>query len=361
MAERALYEELAAALRAQRPVVYCQLVATYGSTPQKAGAAMLVFPDGAQSGTIGGGCVEAEVRRAALQAGAEGQPRVLSLSLDGDYAWEDGLICGGRVCVLLLPIERGSPAAEYAARLCTMQQQEGGTEVVVVDRQLSGLPEAACFLCDANNELARSLPQTAELPAIVRQHVQALEQPPRAHVAAGLAFLPCVPRCRLLIVGGGHIGKAVTDLASQLDFEVCVVDDREEFVTADRFPHAVERLAGDLDTLLPALEITPQTYCVIVTRGHVHDARALFLLVDRPARYVGMIGSRRKIRVVFDELLAAGVSAQSLERVYAPLGIDIGSRTVPEIAVSVCAELVAHRNLGGRVPGRPPSVRVLPE
>jgi xanthine dehydrogenase accessory factor len=109
---------------------------------------------------------------------------------------------------------------------------------------------------------------------------------------------------------------------------------------------------------LPSLEITPNTYCLIVTRGHNHDEEALLHLVNRGARYVGLIGSRRKIKMIFDDLLAEGISAESLSKVHAPLGIDIGSQTVPEIAVSICAELVAHRNLDGQVPGRAKRIEV---
>ena len=103
---------------------------------------------------------------------------------------------------------------------------------------------------------------------------------------------------------------------------------------------------------MPELEITPDTYCLIVTRGHNHDELALSHLVDRGARYVGMIGSRRKIRLIFDDLLNEGVSPAAIDAVFAPVGIDIGSQTVPEIAVSICAELVAHRNCEGAVPRR---------
>ena len=133
------------------------------------------------------------------------------------------------------------------------------------------------------------------------------------------------------------------------------IDDRPEFVQESRFPRAEKRISGPFDRLLPNIEITPDTYCLIVTRGHGHDPEALFHLADRGARYVGLIGSRRKIKMIFENLAAEGVSREALAKVHAPLGIDIGSQTVPEIAVSICAELVAHRNLGS-VPGRPNSV-----
>jgi xanthine dehydrogenase accessory factor len=122
-------------------------------------------------------------------------------------------------------------------------------------------------------------------------------------------------------------------------------------VAEERFPRAERRISGPIEQVLPGLEITADTYCLIVTRGHSHDQEALFHLADRGARYVGLIGSRRKIKMIFENLAAEGISREALARVYAPLGIDIGSQTVPEIAVSICAELVAHRNLG-EVPGR---------
>jgi xanthine dehydrogenase accessory factor len=105
--------------------------------------------------------------------------------------------------------------------------------------------------------------------------------------------------------------------------------------------------------VLSTIEVTPDTYCLIVTRGHNHDEKALYYLADRGARYVGMIGSGRKIKMIFEDLLAEGVDQQVLQNVFAPVGIDIGSQTVPEIAISITAELIAHRNLGGRVPDRP--------
>jgi xanthine dehydrogenase accessory factor len=140
------------------------------------------------------------------------------------------------------------------------------------------------------------------------------------------------------------VGKAVADLAADLEFDVWVVDDRDEYVSGERFPHAQRRLAGRMGDILPALEIDSQTYCLIVTRGHNHDEEALYHLAGRGAAYVGMIGSRRKIKLIFDDLLATGVSTETLQTVHAPVGLDIGSRTVPEIAISIAAELVAHRS-----------------
>ena len=121
---------------------------------------------------------------------------------------------------------------------------------------------------------------------------------------------------------------------------------------AARFPRAQQLLPGDIGQTLARFPVTPDTYCLIVTRGHNHDEEALYHLVDRGARYVGMIGSRRKIRLIFDDLEAQGVAPEALAKVFAPVGIEIGSQTVPEIAISILAELISHRNCGGQVPGR---------
>ena len=154
-------------------------------------------------------------------------------------------------------------------------------------------------------------------------------------------------------MGGGHVGQAVASLAHQLDFEVWVTDDRESIVSEERFPHADRRIAGSCEQVLPELEITADTYCLIVTRGHSHDKEALYRLIKRGARYLGMIGSKRKIKLIFEDLADEGIETELLDAVYAPVGIDIGSQTVAEIAISIAAELVAHRNCNGYVPGRP--------
>jgi len=352
---RDLFETLLDALESHRPLVYCRLVETRGSTPQKAGALMLVYPDGSQSSTLGGGCVEAEVKRQALARLQDGQTEIATFQLDSDYGWDDGLICGGRMKVLVAPVAGNEAAREYFTKLAgAIVAGQGITEAVVFDAAASGLSSPTVFLFQSDGQLSTSL-QSAEGSEAVAANLRPLTERPRPYAEHGIAYLPVLPRCRLLIVGGGHVGKAVADLAAQLEFDVWVVDDRTDIVSAERFPHAQRRIAGTIDSVLPNVDITPNTYCLIVTRGHNHDEEALFHLAERGARYVGLIGSRRKIKMIFEDLLDKGVSREALERVHAPLGIDIGSQSVPEIAVSICAELVSHRNRG-EVPGRQPKV-----
>ncbi len=358
---RDLVQQLVKTIEAGRPVAYCRLVETRGSTPQKAGALMLVYPDGSQAGTLGGGCVEAEVKRRALAVMSGGRAEVAKFQLDNDYGWDDGLICGGRMQVLIEPLGAGKQA-DYFRQLGRLTGQGVGiTEAIVFDESSSGLTAPASYLFGSDERVVATLhteSANGEVPTLVRESLKPLAERPRAYAARGVAFLPILPRCRLLIVGGGHVGKAVADLAVDLEFDVWIVDDREEYVSADRFPRAERRIAGKIDDALPNIEITPDTYCLIVTRGHNHDEEALYYLAQRGARYVGLIGSRRKIKMIFDDLLNEGISAEALANVFAPVGLDIGSQTVPEIAVSICAELVSHRNRAGQVPGRPHGVEV---
>src|SRR5262249_32011620 len=147
----------------------------------------------------------------------------------------------------------------------------------------------------------------------------------------GIAYLPTLPRVTLFIVGGGHVGQAVARLAAEVDFDVWVLDDRERYAGRDRFPTAQRLLVGGIGATLRDLapSLGPSTYCLVVTRGHNHDEEALYHLAPTRAGFVGMIGSRRKIKLIFEDLLARGLTADVLARVHAPLGLAIGSQTVP--------------------------------
>lgn len=342
---RQILLELDQTLRAGQAVCYTALVETRGSTPQKAGAAMLVFPDGSQSGTLGGGCVEAEVKRRALQLLSGGSTELLTFQLDSDYGWDDGLICGGRMKMLADPLRPGDDLHYFRQLADQLLTGKGCTEAVVIDAALTGGTEGSRYLFDAAGRLLTQRAPHAP-PESVAQHMRSLESRPRPYVAGGVSYLPHLSRCRLVIVGAGHVGQKVAELASDVDFDVWVIDDRQEYCSPERFPQAQRRIVAEIDSALTNLDVDANTYCIIVTRGHNHDEEALFHLVNTQARYVGLIGSKRKIKLIFRDLLEQGISQAALERVFAPLGFEIGSQTVPEIAVSIVAELVAHRNLG---------------
>jgi xanthine dehydrogenase accessory factor len=358
---REILTELTAVLDKGRECVYCALVETRGSTPQKAGAAMLVFPDGSQRGTLGGGCVEAEVKQRALRVLNQESPRpeVMTFCLDDIQGWDDGLICGGRMSILADPVR--APAAgngmltqrarDYYRRFRELiELGRGCSETVVLAEKEVRVPAGSRFLFDADGRL---IAQTTDSPVPAEMNVIPVQRRPEPRVEKGIAYLPILPRITLLIVGGGHVGQAVARLAADVDFDIWVVDDREAYANKERFPDAERILVGEIGKHLQELarnDVTLSTYCMIVTRGHSHDEEALYHLAQTRAGYVGMIGSKRKIKLIYEDLLAKGISAEALRKVHAPLGFDIGSQTVPEIAVSIVAELIACRNRGATIP-----------
>jgi xanthine dehydrogenase accessory factor len=325
--------------------VYCVVVETRGSTPQKPGAAMTVFQGGRQVGTLGGGCVEAEVRQQALRLVGQSEPQILTFLLDNDYGWDDGLICGGRMTFLAQPLSAPNPAPYFATLAELVDSGSGCIEAAVIDAQQTGPSAGSRFLFDRNRCL-RALYRADSCPPEITASLPDLADRPRPSTRSGVAYLPVLPRCRLLIVGAGHVARAVAELADQVDFDVWVMDDREKYASAERFPMAKRILVGNYASRLKDFQADENTYALVITRGHAHDQEAVFHLAEKPFRYLGMIGSRRKIRLIFDDLVREGVPQAALDRVYAPLGIDIGSQTVPEIAVSIVAQLVGHRNRG---------------
>ena len=305
---------------------------------------MLVYPDGTQAGTLGGGCVEAEVKQRVIGSlnAAEPKPEIHIFDLDDDYGWDDGLICGGRMTILADPVD-----AEAAAVLPkTARHARGRRRAAPKSSRWRTIPlelppgvravrrgQSAGRIAIMGGQVAESLPK--------------LTSRPRPSETAGFAVLPVPPRIRLMIVGGGHVGQAVGKLAAECEFEIWVLDDREKYANAERFPAAQKIIVGDIGRELQALKatVTPNTYCLIVTRGHNHDEEALYHLAKTPAGYIGMIGSKRKVRLTFDDLLAKGIGEAALAKVNAPVGFEIGSQTVPEIAVSIVAELIQRRNM----------------
>ncbi len=357
---RDLLKHLTNALETGRELIVCQVVETKGSTPQKAGALMVVDPDGGQVGTLGGGCVEAEVKQKAIRRLGKTGTEIHSFVLDHDYAWADGLICGGKMVITTEAVRGRETLAYFHAYRRLLEEGQGFTEAIVVAPERFGddVPVGSRFLFGPEGQLIAGRP-VANAPPAVAERIVPLHERPGPGVKNGVAVLPTLPRIRLVIVGAGHVGQGVAELAAKADFDVWVVDDRAQYANRERFPTAEKLVVGPIEEVLSGLEITKQTYALIVTRGHGHDEEALFHLAPTAAPYVGLIGSRRKIKLIFASLSGQGISEEALARVSAPVGLDIGSQTVPEIAVSIVAELIARRNLG--VSAVRPACAVVPE
>jgi xanthine dehydrogenase accessory factor len=343
---RDLVRQLIDGLTRDRELIVCQVVETRGSTPQKAGSMMIIDPDGGQAGTLGGGCVENEVKQKAIHQIGATDATVHSFILDHDYAWADGLICGGKMVVLSQSMRGPEPLDYFRTLDRVIEEGQGFVEAIVVDDvQAGGADVGSRVLFDGEGKLRAAWPADGIPHELVAQLILPAERP-KPSVQRGIALLPNWPRIRLLIVGAGHVGQAVASLAAQADFDVWVVDDRRQYANRERFPAAQRLLVGPIEEVLVSLEISAETYALIVTRGHGHDQEALYHLAPTTAAYVGLIGSRRKIRLIFESLREAGIAETDLKRVAAPVGLEIGSQSVPEIAISIVAELIARRNLG---------------
>ncbi len=256
-----IYEEIVKLRREGRRGAVATIVNVRGSIPSFKTAKMLVRDDGSMFGTIGGGCVEADVWRAAREVMQEEKPRTLTFDLNHEPKNDTGLVCGGTLDIFVEPI---------------------------------------------------------------------------------------IPPALLYIFGAGHVSTSLYKTAKDAGFDITVVDDRESYANRERFPQAREIIAQDFDQAMTSLKLGAGAYIVIVTRGHRDDMRVLRWAVQTDARYIGMIGSKRKTIGIFRELQKEGLSAKLFERVYAPIGLDIGAVTPEEIAVSITAELIAVRRKAER-------------
>ena len=249
-----VYEKIVEIRKKGRRAALATIVARKGSTPRKDAAKMLIFDDGGQLGSIGGGCIEADVCREAQSVIRAERPRLMSFDLTEDDAEESGLICGGTMEVYVEPI---------------------------------------------------------------------------------------LPDPTLVIFGAGHVGQCIAESVAGLGFRIAVVDDRIKYANRERFPSAEAIHVGPWETVFEKLDVSDSTYLVIATRGHREDLTCLRFALRSPARYIGLLGSRRKIGLFQEALEKEGFDSASFERVYSPIGLEIGSETPEEIAISIAAELVA--------------------
>ena len=323
------------------------VLAAEGSTPRKAGTKAIVDPDGTIHGTVGGGRVEAEVQRRAPDAIRSRRVVVFDFDLLGEAPSGGEPICGGRMRLLIDPAATRHRDA-YAAAASARDRRERGLLVTTIRGQ-AAQDVAVEFHGSQAIPPGQEFPGAEALEAVLaaeeaRHFVSEAGQP---HEQVEVLVEPLVPRPVLLIAGGGHIGQALAAQASLVGFDITVIDDRAEFTRPELFPEGTGTRCGDVGEEIARLPFDADTYAVIVTRDHAHDAEALAACLGRPSAYVGMIGSRRKVTLMRQDFIKSGrATAAALDCVYAPIGLDIGSRTVPEIAASIVAQLIAVRRTG---------------
>jgi xanthine dehydrogenase accessory factor len=316
------YEQLAAALAENQPFTLALISGVKGSSPQRIGAKALFFQDGRIVGTLGGGCLEAEVHARAKRALKTGEASTFEMLLDHDFGWDDGLICGGSVSGLILP--RAAEAAELWRQLATVTEPVRWG--VKKDFTISLVAGSAGFqlACSADEKGQFA----GKMPALPEWLYQENVSPPHA----------------FWIAGSGHVAQAVAPLALQLNFAVTVFDDRPELANHNCFPPETQLRVGGWHELLKVPLPKPPAFGLIVTRGHQHDALVLTEWIHRPFVFLGMIGSRRKARIVREQFLKQNIAtAEQFDRIACPVGLDIDAQSTPEIAVSVMAQFIQKR------------------
>ena len=388
---RELYARMAELEREGRRFAVATVVRTIGSTPQVVGAKLLVDDLGRVSGTLGGGCVEGDAFEEAKRILAGGEASLREYELTEDLAWDTGLVCGG---TMWIHVEPGDSALKVGGRdlLGDVLAASAGGKPVVLATLLrrtkkhaaapgrSAVPDGSATpgrsaatagpttISEPVTEFApagRLFVETdgrrtgtlgdAALDARAREAAaEALRRGTARTAALGddleLLVEPVLAKPRLVIAGGGHVALALARMAGLLEYEITVVEDRAEYAERERFPAGVEIAQGEIAPTLEALGVGWNTFIVIATRGHKMDAHCLRAAVKSDARYVGLLGSKRKTVLIAKMLRDEGVPEERLRAVHAPIGLDLGGRTPAEIALSVLAEMSEER-YGGT--GRP--------
>ncbi|WP_316432402.1 XdhC family protein [Leptolyngbya sp. NK1-12] len=303
-------------------MVLATVVQTQGSVPREVGAKMLIGSDGFTFGTIGGGAGEAKVIRQAEQVLETGQKQMVIVDLTGAAHRDTQGICGGMMQVWL---ERWTgAAAQTLAQQILMRLETGQTATLVIPFESNQSP----YLVDTDVGVLSGSAINDE-----NTFIGTLQPPPT-----------------LLIVGAGHVGMQLAKIADMIGFQVMVQDDRSEWANSQHYPQAT-KIFAELTTALTDLATHPQLFAALVTRGYQYDLAALTGLLQRPipCRYIGMIGSKKRVRQVLQTVEQNGISRSQLQSIYAPIGLDIGALTPEEIAVSIAAELIwVQRGGSGR-------------
>jgi len=334
-------------IEAGRPFAVVTVLQADDSTPVKAGAKAVIEADGTIHGTVGGGAVEAEAQRRAKLAVQSGSPLLFEVALRGPGGDDARPICGGSMRLLVDPTAAAS-RAEYHRAADALAGRQSGLWLTTLRHQDS-LAVESHYVAERDVVSVGGFIGTDALRSCLAEETTGRFAAPASPGSERVEVLvePLIPKPVLLVVGAGHVGQAVAAQGSLLGFEIVVIDDRPEFADPTLFPPGVNIRCGEVARELVAFPVHDDTFIVLVTRGHQHDAAALQACIRRPAAYLGMIGSRRKVPLMRQRFIEAGwATAAEFDGVYAPIGLDLGAVTVAEIAASIVAQIVAVRRKG---------------
>ena len=351
-----VYKKLVEDLSSGKPAVIAGIVRQDGSSPRSLGSKFLVRQDGSLVGSIGGGMLEAQAIRAAEKLMGKDRAMLLDIKMTGHEVAGTDMICGGNVEVLLHGFTPEAGAGRDLLPAVLRLLEKGGRGVLAV----GPIPESGrdvdvglLFYRPGDGPIGSNGPNEGLSALTIDQMDSALDKKAVQIVSLGpdrgeVVLEPHESRTTAIIFGGGHISVNLAPLLDLVGFRVVIVDDRKEFAGRDRFPRADQLVVDDYQSCFEHLDFTPSTYVVIVTRGHLHDKTVLAGVLKQPARYVGMIGSRRKRAMIYEALLREGVSQEQIDKVYSPIGLEIGAETPEEIAVAITAEMIQVRSEGLR-------------
>lgn len=342
-----LISNLCSKLESGNDLVLASIVKSSGSTPRSSGSKMVVMRDGSIDGTIGGGLVEALVQKAAAKLFNQSPNTVAfrEFDLSNELAANADMICGGQVEVMLehLPADDKTIAA-FSTLDGSLSK---GKQAVLFTSMNESLIKERLILAPGCQLPRLSFMEEAEATKLLETSLKS-GIPVIENCAAGKTVAESyTPQPDLFIFGAGHVSRPTAELATSVNFRTVVLDDRADFASEERFPQAAEiHVLPDFDNCFSRLEVNDNSYIIIVTRGHLHDKTVLGQALETPARYVGMIGSSKKRKAIYDALREEGTAQEQIDRCYCPIGLSIGAQTPEEIAVSIVGELIQKRAEG---------------
>jgi xanthine dehydrogenase accessory factor len=328
-------------------LVLATVIGHSGSTPRSLGTKMVVRRNGAIIGTIGGGLVEFHAQKLAREVFESGKALTEAVEFSGaDAAATDQMICGGRMEILLeLIIADPDNLKELQDLIVALQKGHKGFLIKAIDTTGEAVRRMEWCLVNNDSVTLGTVPCPGSLISSLTCEAARAKQPVAVNMEGKRYFVePTFLPGTVYLFGAGHVSRPVAELANLVDFRTVVLDDRAEFANAERFPRAEQlKVTPSFSHSFEGLEIDRDSYVVILTRGHLHDKTVLEQALKTAAGYIGMIGSRRKRDLIYQELLTKGFSKDELDRVHAPIGLAIGAETPEEIAVSIVAELIQAR------------------
>ena len=343
-----IYIEIKNNLIAGKKMVLARIIRLVGSAPRHVGTACLIDETGELTGTIGGGRLEFDVLNRAKTVLKKGRTILMPYQMTGDEVAQSEMLCGGTVDVFLEPLfPENKTVREIFIRLADWVEKGSGG--VLISRVADGIAwndEKSRLLTAPDGNLVGNPPDPTSTLMTIATRYQSAQQAEltRAEKLDDPVFVaPIRAEQVVYLFGAGHISRFVASLAKMVGFCVVVIDDRESFANSDRFPEADRIVVAPFMSSFDELTMHSSAYVVIVTRGHAHDREVLGKALQLPTAYIGMIGSRRKIKIIYDSLKAEGMAQNRLDLVHSPIGLPIGAQTPEEIAVSIVAELIEVR------------------